>query len=36
MSYISKEYMKYKTTSPVISETIESIIHKTVNINETW
>lgn len=33
MSYISKEYMKYKDNSPVISETIESMIRKSVNIN---
>ena len=33
MSYISKEYMKYVSSSPIIAETIESMIHKNVNIN---
>lgn len=33
MSYISKQYMKYKNTSPIITETIEDMIKKSVNIN---
>lgn len=33
MSYISKQYVTYKKASPVIAETIESMIIKNVNIN---
>lgn len=33
MSYISKQYMTYRQTSPIIAETIESMIVKSVSIN---
>lgn len=33
MSYISKEYMKYVGSSSIITETIESMVHKVVNSN---
>lgn len=35
MSYISKEYMTYRKVSPMISETIYSMIFKEVNKNKT-
>lgn len=34
MSYVSREYMKYQNTSPIISEAIRDMIVKEVNKNE--